>query len=269
MTLPPSTPPSVRLMGPVNWIGLWGLCWKEVKRFLSIYVQTVAAPIITTLLFLAIFSLALGRAMKLVAGVPFLEFLAPGLIMMAIIQNAFANTSSSLISAKMQGNIVDMLMAPLTPMELTAGFGIGGMIRGLLVGLVVGLSMLPFVSLGFHSAAHVMFYAATASGMLSLLGIIGGIWAEKHEQAALLTNFVIAPLAFLSGTFYSIERLPGAWNTAARLDPFFYMIDGFRYGFTGHAEAPLAIGYAIMVVGNLGLGTVYWAMFKTGYRLRP
>ena len=269
MSLPQSSPPRVRLMGPVNWIGLWGLCWKEVMRFLSVYVQTVAAPIITTLLFLAIFSIALGRAGKLVGGVPFLEFLAPGLIMMAMIQNAFANTSSSLISAKMQGNIFDMLMAPLTAMELTAGYGIGGMIRGLLVGLVVGLSMLPFVSLGIHSPAHVLFYAVTASLMLSLLGIIGGIWAEKHEQAALLTNFVVAPLAFLSGTFYSIERLPGAWNTAARLNPFFYMIDGLRYGFTGHAEASLVIGYAIMVLGTLGLGAICWVMFKTGYRLRP
>lgn len=269
MTLPQSTPPGVRPMGPVNWIGLWGLCLKEVKRFLAVSVQTVVAPIVTTLLFLAVFSLALGRAMKLVAGVPFLEFLGPGLIMMAIIQNSFANTSSSLISAKMQGNIVDMLMAPLSPMELTAGYGIGGMIRGLLVGLMVGISMVPFVSFGVHSVAHVLFYAVTSAAMLSLLGIIGGIWAEKHEQAALLTNLVIVPLAFLSGTFYSIERLPGAWNTAARLDPFFYMIDGFRYGFTGHAEAPLVIGYAIMVAGILGLGTICWAMFKTGYRLRP
>ncbi len=161
MTHPRSTPPAVRVMGLVNWIGLWGLCWKEVRRFLAVYVQTVAAPIVTTLLFLVVvfffFSIALDRAGKLVGGVPFLEFLGPGLIMMAMIQNAFANTSSSLMSAKMQGNIVDMLMAPLSSLELTAGYAIGGVIRGLLVGLVVGCSMLPFVSLSFHSAAHVIF----------------------------------------------------------------------------------------------------------------
>ncbi len=266
---PSITPPRVRPMGPVNWVGLWGLVLKEVRRFLSVSVQTVAAPVVTTLLFLAIFSLALGRAMKVVGGVPFLEFLGPGLIMMAMIQNAFANTSSSLISAKMQGNIVDMLMAPLSPGELTLGYAIGGMVRGLLVGAVVGLSMLPFVSFSVHGPLHVLFYAAGASLMLSLLGIIGGIWAEKHEQAALLTNFVIAPLAFLSGTFYSIDRLPGAWNTAARMDPFFYLIDGFRYGFTGHAEAPLAVGYGVIVAGNVVLGAVCWLMFRAGYRLRP
>jgi ABC-2 type transport system permease protein len=256
-------------MGAVNWVGLWGLAWKEVRRFLAVYVQTVAAPVVTTLLFLAVFSLVLGRALRVVGGVPFLEFLGPGLIMMAMIQNAFANSSSSLISAKMQGNIVDMLMAPLSPGELTAGYGIGGMMRGLLVGVIVGVSMLPFVTFSIHSLGHVLFHALGASLMLSLLGIVGGIWADKHEQAAVLTNFVIAPLAFLSGTFYSIERLPGAWNTIARLDPFFYMIDGFRYGFTGHAEGPLYVGYLVIVAGNLILATLCWVMFKTGYRLRP
>ena len=269
MSSPQANRPKVNPMGAINWIGLGGLCWKEVKRFLSVYIQTVVAPIITTLLFLIVFSVALGRAMKVVSGVPFMEFLAPGLIMMAIIQNAFSNTSSSLVSAKMQGNIVDMIMAPLSPMELTAGYAFGGMARGLLVGLVVGLAMLPFVSLQMANPGHVLFYAVAASLMLSLLGIIGGIWADKHEQVAAFTNFVITPLAFLSGTFYSIDRLPGAWNTAAHLNPFFYLIDGLRYGFIGQAESSLEIGYAISVGGNVVLGAVCWALFKTGYRLRP
>ncbi|MBT3791810.1 MAG: ABC transporter permease [Rhodospirillales bacterium] len=260
--------PGPRPMGRVNWRGMWSLYCKEVMRFMAVYVQTVAAPIVTTLLFLAIFSLALGRALTVVGGVPFIEFLAPGLIMMSIIQNSFANTSSSIVMSKMQGNIVDAIMAPLSPLELTIGYGLGGMTRGLVVGAVVMAGMAIFVPFHIHSLVHLVFYSVLAALMLSLLGAIGGIWAEKHEQSALLTNFVITPLAFLSGTFYSIDRLPGLWHVAARLNPFFYMIDGFRYGFTGHAEAPLYIGYGIMIVGNIGLGLICWAMFRSGYRLR-
>jgi ABC-2 type transport system permease protein len=268
MTTNLPSPPTARVIGAVNWIGLAALVVKEVRRFLSIWVQTVGAPIVTTLLFLAIFSLALGRAMRIVGGVPFMEFLAPGLIMMAMIQNAFANTSGSIVSSKMQGNIVDMIMAPLTPLELTVGYALGGVLRGVLVGFVVALAMLPFVPLGVHSAGHIIGYAVGGSLMLALLGLIGGIWAQTHEQSAGLTNFVITPLAFLSGTFYSIERLPGLWNVAARMDPFFYLIDGLRYGFIGRAEAPLEIGYAILAGGNFALGLVCWLMFRTGYRLK-
>lgn len=261
-------PPAVRPMGPVNWVGLATFYWREVRRFMAVYVQTVAAPMISALLFLAVFSLALGRALSVVGGVPYMEFLAPGLIMMAMIQNAFANTSTSIVSAKMQGNIVDVLMAPLSPLELTMGYALGGMTRGLVVGVAVALAMWPFVPMSVHSVAHLVFFAVGASLMLAFLGVIGGVWAEKHEQLALVTNLVITPLAFLSGTFYSIERLPGLWNTAARLDPFFYMIDGLRYAFIGTAEAPLAAGYAVMLGGNAGLGYVCWLMFKTGFRLR-
>ncbi len=255
-------------MGSFNGIGLATFILREVLRFLAVSVQTVFAPVVTALLFLAIFSLALGRAVGEVSGIPFMMFLAPGLIMMSMIQNAFANTASSLVMAKMQGNIVDVLMAPLSPLELTIGYAVGGLCRGLAVGLAVGLSMWLFVPLTIHSLGHVLFYAVSASLMLSLLGIVGGIWAEKHEQSALLSNFVITPLAFLSGTFYSIERLPGLWYTAARLDPFFYMIDGLRYGMVGVSEAPLFIGYAVMIVGNLLLGVLCWALFRAGYRLQ-
>lgn len=257
-----------RAMGSFNGIGLATFILREVLRFLAVSVQTVFAPVVTALLFLAIFSLALGRAVGEVSGIPFMMFLAPGLIMMSMIQNAFANTASSLVMAKMQGNIVDVLMAPLSPLELTIGYAVGGLCRGLAVGLAVGLSMWLFVPLTIHSLGHVLFYAVSASLMLSLLGIVGGIWAEKHEQSALLSNFVITPLAFLSGTFYSIERLPGLWYTAARLDPFFYMIDGLRYGMVGVSEAPLFIGYAVMIVGNLLLGVLCWALFRAGYRLQ-
>jgi ABC-2 type transport system permease protein len=257
-----------RPIGRVNWLGLAALVRKEIRRFLAVWVQTVGAPAVTTLLFLAVFTLALGRALQVVGGVPFTQFLAPGLIMMAMIQNSFTNSSSSIVSSKMQGNIVDVVMAPLSPLELTIGYGIGGMVRGLMVGTVVALAMSVFVTIDIVHPWHAVFFAMMGSLMLSLLGVVGGIWADKHEQNAAVTNFIITPLAFLSGTFYSIERLPGMWNVAARLDPFFYMIDGFRYAFTGHAEAPIAIGYAIMLAGNLGLGTLAWLMFRSGYRLR-
>ncbi len=265
---PPAKPLAVRQLNPVNWVGMWTLYVKEVMRFLSVYIQTLAAPIITSLLFLAVFSLALGRAMKIVGGVPFMEFLAPGLIMMAIIQNAFANTSSSIVSAKMQGNIVDMLMAPLTPGELTAGYALGGVTRGLMVGVTVAVSLYMFVDFKLHSLFFVLFYMASASLMMSLLGLIGGIWAEKHEEMSAMTNFVITPLSFLSGTFYSIDRLPGLWNDLARLDPFFYMIDGLRYGFIGHHDGSLTAGIIMMIVGNVALWAITHVMLARGYRLK-
>lgn len=265
---PPAKPLVVRQLNPVNWVGVWTLYVKEVKRFLSVYIQTLAAPVITSLLFLAVFSLALGRAMKIVGGVPFMEFLAPGLIMMAIIQNAFANTSSSIVSAKMQGNIVDMLMAPMTPGELTAGYALGGVTRGLVVGITVTVALYIFVPFKIHSLFFILFYAASVSLMLSLLGMIGGIWAEKHEEMSAMTNFVITPLSFLSGTFYSIDRLPGIWNDLARIDPFFYMIDGMRYGFIGHHDGSLTVGIVMMIVGNGALWAVTHVMLARGYKLK-
>ena len=262
------SPPRIRQIGAVNWVGLWSLYRKEVSRFLSVYNQTLAAPLVTTLLFLAIFTLALGRAATVVDGMPFTVFLAPGLIMMSMIQNAFANSSTSIVSSKMQGNIIDVLMAPLTPFEQTLGYAMGGLTRGLLVGVVVAAAMTLFVDLSVHSVGIMLFYAVGASLMLSLLGVAGGVWSQKHEQMSIVSNFVITPCAFLSGTFYSIERLPGLWNLAAHLNPFFYMIDGFRYGMTGLSEGSLAIGAAVVIVGNAGLWALCHWMFASGYRLR-
>lgn len=260
-------PPTPIPIGPVNWMGLWTLYLKEVRRFLKVFFQTVVAPVVTTLLFFAVFSLALGREVTQVGGVDFNRFLAPGLVMMAIIQNAFANTSSSIVLSKVQGNIVDILMPPLSAGELTVAYAMGGMTRGVIVGLAVGLGMHVFEPFEFHHAGYIVFHAALASLMLSLLGVIGGIWSEKFDHIAAVTNFVITPFAFLSGTFYSIERLPGAWNTAAHFNPFFYMIDGFRYGFVGHADGNLNVGIAVVIGMNLFLGWVAHRMFATGYRL--
>jgi ABC-2 type transport system permease protein len=260
--------PTVRRFGAVNWLGLWTLYLREVRRFLKVSMQTVAAPVVTTLLFLAVFLLALGGQDREVGGVPYVQFLTPGLVMMAMTQNAFANTSSSLMIAKLQGNIVDVLMPPLSAAELTLGFVLGGVTRGVLVGAVVMGSMALFVPLHLHDPALALFHALAASLMLSVLGILGGIWADKFDHIAAVTNFVVTPLAFLSGTFYSIDHLPPAWRLAAQLNPFFYMIDGFRYGFIGHAEGSLAVGIVVMIAINAALLALCLALLARGYKLK-
>ncbi|WP_422368847.1 ABC transporter permease [Pelagibius sp.] len=260
---------SVRRLGLVNWRGLWTLYMKEVRRFLNVFTQTLLAPMVTTLLFLAIFTLALGGGGRQVGGVDFAVFLGPGLIMMAMVQNSFANTSSSLVIAKVQGNIVDILMPPLSATELTLGISAGGVTRGLMVGAAVGLGMWLFVPLQIHAPLFILYHALMASLMLALLGMIGGIWSEKFDHIAAVTNFVITPFSFLSGTFYSIERLPPIWQTVAHFNPFFYMIDGFRYGFIGHADGSLGTGLVVMALFNLFLWAVAHRMLASGYRLKP
>ena len=261
-------PPRPRIIGLVNGRGLWTLYEKEVRRFLNVYTQTLLAPMVTTLLFLAIFTLALGRAVPSVGGVSYAEFLAPGLIMMAMMQNAFANTSSSIVIAKVQGNIVDILMPPLSPAELALGIAGGAVTRGLLVGVVVALAMWVFVPIHIHDPLIVLYHGFNASLMLGLLGLIGGIWAEKFDHIAAVTNFVITPLSFLSGTFYSIERLPESWHAVALLNPFFYMIDGFRYGFIGTSDSSVVLGLFVVLGINLALLALTLRMIATGYRLK-
>ena len=257
-----------RHFGIVNWRGLWTLYLKEVRRFLNVATQTVLAPMVTTLLFLAIFTLALGGSVRQVGGVPYAEFLAPGLIMMAVMQNAFANTSSSILISKIQGNIVDVLMPPLSALELTCGIAGGGITRGVLVGLSVALAMWFFVPLGLAHPWFAVFHILSASMMLSLLGMIGGIWADKFDHIAAFTNFVITPLSFLSGTFYSIERLPDNWHVLAYLNPFFYMIDGLRYGVIGYTDARPEAGVVICLAINLALLLIAHRMFASGYKLK-
>ncbi|WP_051152097.1 ABC transporter permease [Fodinicurvata sediminis] len=250
-------------------MGLWTLYLKEVRRFLNVLTQTVVAPVVMSLLFLAVFTLALGRGSMSVAGIPYPVFLAPGLIIMQMLQNSFANTSSSLVIAKVQGNIVDVLMPPLSPGELVLGYVGGGMTRGLLVGFVAGLAVWPFVRYGIHDPLAIIYYAINASMMLSLLGILGGVWADKFDHIAAVTNFVIMPLSFLSGTFYSVERLPDNWVFVAHLNPFFYLIDGFRYGIIGHSDSPIWMGALIVAVVNVLLWTLTYRMMATGYKLKP
>lgn len=251
-----------------NWIGLWTLYNREVRRFIKVYSQTLMAPLATTLLFFAVFSLALGNAVKTVGSIPFLEFLAPGLVMMAITQNAFANTSSSLVVSKIQGNIVDTLMPPLTAHELTLAYAMGGTTRGLMIGFFIIICMSFFVPMVPDNIFLVLFHGFMGALMLSLCGILGGVWADKFDHIAAVTNFVITPLSFLSGTFYSVERLPEFAQTLAHINPFFYMIDGFRTGFIAQSDSDILTGVLIMI----GINTVLWIacyrMFKTGYKLK-
>lgn len=275
MTELPRTPavtlpaPRPRAIGAVNWVGLWTLYLKEVKRFVNVLTQTVLAPMVTMLLFLAVFTLALGRGNLKFGDIPYAEFLAPGLIMMAMIQNAFANTSSSILISKIQGNIVDVLMPPLSTVELALGFALGGLTRGLLVGVTTALAMAIFVPLSLHNFGLVVYYGTAAALMLSLLGMIGGIWAEKFDHIAALTNFVIVPLSFLSGTFYSVARLPENWQFVAHLNPFFYLIDGFRYGFLGRHDGDILTGMAVVAGVNALLISLVWLMLSRGYKLKP
>ncbi|OAN54619.1 multidrug ABC transporter permease [Paramagnetospirillum marisnigri] len=257
-----------RSYGAVNWLGARTLFMKEVRRFLKVYFQTIIAPVVTTLLFLAVFALALGPVAAQVKGVPYVQFLGPGLIMMAMVQNAFANTSSSLIIAKVQGNIVDMLMPPLTGTEQTLAVAMGGVARGLAVGVAVGLVMAMFVPMPVHNPGLILYHAVMGSLMLSLLGMMGGIWADKFDHMAAVTNFIVTPLSFLSGTFYSIERLPEGLHLFAVLNPFFYMIDGFRAGFIGVSDGSTAVGIAVVAAADLVLLAITWRMLSTGYKLK-
>lgn len=188
--------------------------------------------------------------------------------MMAIAQNAFANTSSSMVVSKVQGNIIDILMPPLSAHELTTGLALGGMTRGVMVGSVVGIVMAFFVDMQISHISFVLFHAFAAALMLSLIGIMAGIWSEKFDHIAAVTNFIITPLSFLSGTFYTIEQLPDFAQTLARFNPFFYMIDGFRYGFIGHADADPVFGMLVLCAINGCLWMGCHRMFSTGYKLK-
>ncbi len=257
-----------RSIGSVNWIGLWTLFAREVRRYLKVHQQTIWAPVVTTLLFYAVFALALGGAVRMVGTVPYMEFLVPGLVMMAMTQNAFANTSSSIVISKVQGNIVDILMPPMAPLELALGFVGGGVTRGLLVGLVTAVTIRLFVPFSVAHWGFVVYHAVMASMLLSLLGLVGGIWSEKFDHIAAVTNFVVTPLAFLSGTFYSVETLPAAFWWIAHFDPFFYMIDGFRYGFIDRSDSTLGLGLTVMALANAFLWWLAWRMLSTGYKLK-
>lgn len=268
------TPRGSPVITGINRVGLLALYMKEVRRFLKVQTQTIWAPAFTTLLFLAIFTVALGREGRMVLGVPFATFVAPGLIMMAMMQNAFANSSFSLLSGKMQGTIIDLLMPPLSSGELMAGILAAAMTRAICVGFAVALAMAlwPGVSLAMAHPWAVVWFGAMGSMMLATVGLATSIWAEKFDHNAAVTNFIIAPLSLLSGTFYVIENLHGVFQTISRMNPFFYVISGFRYGFLGAsdiggADHVLASGLGLLVL-NLVLAAGVYVLLRSGWKLK-
>ncbi|MEO1642193.1 MAG: ABC transporter permease [Pseudomonadota bacterium] len=266
-------PPKPRTYGAVNWVGLWTLYKREVGRFLKVWMQTLFAPVVTTLLFMTVFKLAFGNRGELTgdfAGLNYNDFLAPGLVVMSVLQNAFQNSSSSLTIAKVQGSQVDFLMPPLSPVELTIGFIFFAVTRGLMVGVISAVAI-HFSGLADLSVAHwgpIIYFALMAAIFLAALGAMGGIWADKFDHLAAVTNFVIVPLTFLSGTFYDINVLVEPFKTLAYFDPIFFLIDGFRYGFTDAANSNLMIGAAVSAGSALAASIGVWWMLKSGYKLK-
>ena len=254
----------------VNWGGLRTLYIKEVRRFFKVQMQTVWAPAITTLLYLAIFTVALGRGGRTVMGVPFANFIAPGLIVMAMIQNAFANSSFSLLVGKIQGTIVDYLMPPLSTGELIAGLVGASVTRAFFVGFAVWLAMLlwPGVSVDVRRPELVLWFGLMGSLLLSSLGLLTSLWAEKFDHAAAVTNFVVTPLALLSGTFYSVHQLTPAFQKISHANPVFYVISGFRAGFLGTSDSPLLVGSAGLLLLNIVLWAICYSLLKSGWRIK-
>jgi ABC-2 type transport system permease protein len=258
-----------------NRIGLWSLYMKEVRRFLKVQTQTVWAPAVTTLLFLVIFTVAMGREGREVLGVSFATFVAPGLIMMGMMQNAFANSSFSLLSGKLQGTIIDLLMPPLSNAELMIGIVAAAVTRAVMVGGTVALAMALWPGVDMM-AAHpwaIVWFGLMGSLMLALMGLLTSLWAEKFDHAAAITNFVVAPLSLLSGTFYVIDNLSPAFQAVSRANPFFYMISGFRFGFIGESDIgntnqaviASAVGVALL---NLVLGWVTYRILRSGWKIK-
>ncbi|GAA4027628.1 ABC transporter permease [Sphingomonas rosea] len=264
-----AAPGEQRLTG-VNWGGLKTLYVKEVRRFFKVQTQTVWAPAVTTLLFLVIFTVALGGSRREVMGVPFSHFIAPGLIVMAMIQNAFANASFSLLVGKIQGTIVDYLMPPLSTGELIAGLVGAAVTRAFLVGGAVWLCMalFPGVDVTVRHPLAALWFGLMGSLLLSLLGLITSIWAEKFDHAAAVTNFVVAPLSLLSGTFYSVEQLSPLFRAISHGNPFFYVISGFRYGFLREADSPVLFGAGLLLAINLALFALCYGLLKSGWKIK-
>ncbi len=252
----------------INTIGVATLCKREIWRFMKVWNQTLVAPVITTLLFLAVLMLAMGSSERMIDHVPYGQFISPGLIMMAVVQNAFANTSSSLMLAKIQGVIIDILMPPLTGGEVVFCLVVGGVVRGVLVGIVVMAAVYMFVPFSLMHPWIGLFYILSASVMLALLGILTGIWSQSFDQLSAITNYIITPLSFLSGTFYSIKQLPEIWYNVCHFNPFFYMIDGFRYATVGYTDGTIATGMAVMTITNIALWSITAILFSRGYRLK-
>ncbi len=255
-------------IGYINWIGLFALYQKEILRFIKVGVQTVVSPIVTSLLFLMVLSLAIGNERGGSLGYPFLTFLAPGLIAMQIIQQAFSHTSSSIMIGKIQGNIVDLLYAPLSPLEVTLATILAAVTRSLTI-TVASIVVFSFIiDLKFHNIYLIFIYTFLGSFILGAIGFIIGLWSEKFDNMASATNFIIVPLSFLSGTFYSIKKLPEVLQKISEWNPFFYIIDGFRYGFLGVSDGSLKFGFWYLTILCFFTWFTAYILFKKGYKIK-
>ncbi|WP_093360453.1 ABC transporter permease [Tropicimonas isoalkanivorans] len=258
-----------RRFGRVNWLGLATLARREMQRFLTVWMQTVAAPLMTAGLFLAIFSIAIGPTRGEVMGFQYLHFIAPGILTMTVIQNAFANTSSSILVSKVQGNIVDTLMPPLSAGELVTGYIAGGVARGLFVAVPIGLIMMPLIGIRIANPALALVYVTLGAALMASLGMLAGIFANKFDQVAAITNFLITPLSFLSGTFYSSDAVPPVMQHLLHWNPIFYLIDGVRYSVLGVSDSSPVVGLAF-VAGVTAVFVIWsWVWVRRGYRLKP
>lgn len=256
------------MLNQPNNYGTWTLFKKEVWRFLKVYHQTLFSPVINALLLLAIFALSVGNHVQNVGDVPFKQFMAAGLIMMVAMQNAFANTSSSLTMGKVLGHIIDYLIPPISSVGILSAFVLAAVLRGVLVGAITYGAILIFVPLSFYNFFYAIFCVVFASMFLALLGMLCGILSDSFDQMTAITSYFITPLTFLSGTFYSTQNLPEFWHNVAHFNPFFYMIDGFRYGMTGYHDGNIAIGAAVILLCNIVFIIINHHLLKTGYKIR-
>ena len=258
----------VRRFGLVNWVGAKHLYLKEINRFLVVWAQTLLSPLITSLLFLSVLSLALGNERGNVLGYPFITFLAPGLIAMQIIQQAFSHSSSSIMIGKIQGNIVDMLFAPLSASEVTLSIILAAVTRSLLIAVISIVFFSLFVDIFITNVFIIFIYAFLGSFILGAAGFCAGLWAEKFDHMATVTNFFIIPLSFLSGTFYTIDKLPNFLQSLSVINPFFYMIDGFRYGFLGKSDGSITVGLIYLSILALTTWLASFYLYKKGYKIK-
>jgi len=259
---------NVKKFGYVNWIGFWTLYKKEVLRFLIVVIQTVISPLVTSLLFLLVLSLAIGNDRGEVLGFPFITFLAPGLIAMQVIQQAFSHSSSSIMIGKIQGNIVDILYAPMTAGEITLAINLAACTRSVIIAFVSIIVFTFIVDLKFYNFFYIFIFTLLGAFILSSIGIIIGLWAEKFDHMASATNFIIVPLSFLSGTFYSIDSLPNILKNISEINPFFYIIDGFRYGFLGVSDGSIKFGLFYLITLSFFIWFVAYILFKKGYKIK-
>ena len=258
----------IRRFGSINWVGTWTLYQKEVLRFLNVWLQTIFSPLISSLLFLLVLSLAIGKGRSDVLGVPFIIFLAPGLIAMQVIQQAFSHSSSSFMIGKIQGNILDLLYAPLSASEVTISVSLASVTRSFIIAAVSIVIFYLIVGIEIKHFFTLVLFTFLSSFILGNVGIIAGLWAEKFDHMATVTNFVIVPLSFLSGTFYSIEKLPKFLQILSEMNPFFYMIDGFRYSFIGNSDGSIKIGIIYLIILSFLSWLVTYILFKRGYKIK-